>query len=89
VGETRKATRTIEVGLGSGIAALFACEALLANGDTTAQHVAVDPNQATRFANCGLQFLDEAGVTELVEYHAEESQILLPRFLTEGRLRHA
>jgi predicted O-methyltransferase YrrM len=79
------ATRTIEIGLGYGISALFACEGLLANGDTAARHVVVDPYQATRFANCGLQFLNEAGVTELVEYHPEESQLALPHFLAEGR----
>jgi len=78
------ATRTIEVGLGYGIAALFACEGLLANSEN-ARHVVVDPCQRTRFADCGLQFLDEAGVSELVEFHAEESQIALPRFLSKGR----
>lgn len=30
------ATRTIEIGLGYGISALFVCEGLLRNGDTTA-----------------------------------------------------
>jgi predicted O-methyltransferase YrrM len=79
------ATFTIEIGLGYGIAALFACEGLLANGDTAARHVVVDPYQATRFANCGLQFLDEAGLVELVEFHPDGSEIVLPRFLTEGR----
>jgi len=80
-----QATRTIEIGLGYGISALFVCEGLLANGDASARHVVVDPYQATRFADCGLQFLDEAGLGELVEYHPEESAIVLPRFLTEGR----
>lgn len=79
------ATRTIEVGLGYGISALFICEGLLMNGDATACHVVIDPNQAARFANCGLQFLEEAGLGELIEHHAEESQITLPRFLDEGR----
>jgi len=79
------ATRTIEIGLGYGIAALFVCEGLLANGDPAARHVAVDPYQATRFANCGLQFLDEAGVAELVEFHPEESELALPRFVAEAR----
>jgi predicted O-methyltransferase YrrM len=80
-----EATRTIEIGLGYAIAALFTCEGLLANGDATARHVVIDPHQATRFANCGLQFLEEAGVAELVEYHGEGSEIVLPRFVTEGR----
>jgi len=33
----------------------------------------------------GLQFLEEAGVSSLVEHHAEESQITLPRLLSQGR----
>lgn len=77
------ATHTIEAGLGYGVSALFICEGLLRNGD--ARHVAMDPYQATRFGNCGLQFLDEAGLTEMLEFHAEESQVALPRFLREGR----
>lgn len=79
------AIRTIEIGLGYGIAALFVCEGLLANGDANARHVTLDPNQATRFAGCGLQFLDEAGLAEFVEFHPEGSEIALPRFLSEGR----
>jgi predicted O-methyltransferase YrrM len=79
------ATRTIEIGLGYGISALFVCEGLLRNGDTAAKHLVVDPHQAVRFADCGLQVLEEAGVASLVEHHAQESQIALPRFLSEGR----
>ena len=79
------AAHTIEVGLGYGLSALFICEGLLANGDPTARHVAIDPYQATRFAGCGMQFLDEAGLAELVERYVEESQIALPRLLSEGR----
>ena len=79
------ATRTIEVGLGYGMSALHICEGLLLNGDTAARHVVLDPNQSGRFGDCGLQVLEEAGVRHLVEHHAEESQIVLPRFLEEGR----
>ena len=82
------ATRTIEIGLGYGISALHVCQGLLGNAGPTPRHVAIDPYQATRFANCGLQFLEEAGVAELVEHCAEESQIALPRFLSEGRSFH-
>lgn len=80
-----RAARTIEVGLGYGISALFVCEGLLANGNPDARHVVIDPYQDTRFAGCGLQFLDEASVAGLVEHHAEESQITLPRLVSEGR----
>jgi predicted O-methyltransferase YrrM len=80
-----RATRTIEIGLGYGISALFVCEGLVRTGDPAASHVVLDPYQATRFGNCGLQVLEEAGVASLVERHAEESQIALPRLLSEGR----
>ncbi len=80
------ATQTIEIGLGYGISALHICEGLLRNNaGPAARHVVVDPFQARRFSDCGLQFLEEAGVAELVEHHAEESQIALPRFLGEAR----
>ncbi len=42
-------------------------------------HITIDPHQATRFANGGLQLVQEAGIAEMVEFHAEESQITLPR----------
>jgi predicted O-methyltransferase YrrM len=82
------ATRTIEIGLGYGISALHICEGLLGNADPVARHVALDPYQATRFADCGLQFLEEAGIAQMVEHHAQESQIALPRFLDEARRFH-
>ena len=79
------ATHTIEIGLGYGISALFICKGLLANGEADARHVVLDPHQDTRFANCGLQFLDDAGIADMVEFHAGESQVVLPRLLAEGR----
>jgi predicted O-methyltransferase YrrM len=79
------ATQTIEIGLGYGIAALYACEGLLTVGGPGARHVVIDPHQQTRFAGCGLQVLSEAGVAGLIEYHAEESQAALPRLLAEAR----
>ncbi len=79
------AVRTIEVGLGYGVSALHICEGLLRNGDPAARHVVLDPSQATRFSDCGLQVLEDAGVRQLVEHHAEFSEIALPQFLKEGR----
>jgi predicted O-methyltransferase YrrM len=82
---------TLEVGLGYGIAALFICDALLEGGAST-RHVAIDPYQITslsdhdtRFAGVGLQLLEEAGVRDIIEFHEEESQIVLPRLLADGR----
>ena len=88
---TEGALRTLEIGLGYGVATLFVCEGLLANSPA-GRHVAVDPYQLeglpthrTTYVGVGLQVLEEAGVRELVEFHAEESQIVLPRLLADGR----
>jgi predicted O-methyltransferase YrrM len=80
-----RAVATIEIGLGYGISALFACEGLLAGGDPRARHVVIDPFQKTRFASLGLQFLREAGVAGLVTHYDEQSQIVLPRLFDERR----
>ena len=79
------ASQTVEIGLGYGISALYACEGLLTVGGPGARHVVIDPHQQTRFAGCGLRVLGEAGIVGLVECHAEESQAALPRLLAEGR----
>ena len=83
--ERERAARTIEIGFGYGVSALFICEALLANDQPDARHVVLDPNQCWRFADCGLQLIEEAGLGRLVEFHTEASEIALPRFLEEGR----
>jgi predicted O-methyltransferase YrrM len=87
----QRASSTLETGLGYGIATLFICEALLANGPD-GRHVAIDPYQFSRlpghrttYVGVGLQILEDAGVRDLVEFYAEESQIVLPRLLGDGR----
>jgi predicted O-methyltransferase YrrM len=78
------ATDTIEIGLGYGISTLFICRALVTRAERV-HHIALDPNQSTRFANCGLQMLEDAGVSHIVEHVAEPSEIALPRFVEQGR----
>ena len=80
-----KAARTVEVGLAFAFSALHICEGLIRNGDPEAKHVTMDPHQTTGYSRVGLNVLGEAGVDDLVEHHDEESQILLPRFVKEGR----
>ena len=80
------ATRTAEVGLGYAISALHVCEGLLRSAGPAAGHVDIDPFQATRFSGCGLQFLEDAGVSGMVEHRAERSEAALPRLLGEGRV---
>jgi GNAT superfamily N-acetyltransferase len=84
------ARRTIESGLGFAISTLFICEGLLDNGPD-GLHVAADPYQfvslpthRTTYDGVGLQILEEAGVRDLVEFYAEESQIVFPRLLASG-----
>ena len=79
------AVQTIEIGLGYGVSALHICEGLLMNGNPDAGHVVLDPNQLRRFSDCGLQVLEDAGVTHFVEHYTEVSEIALPQFLKEGR----
>jgi len=80
-----EASQTIEVGLAWGLGALHICEGLLMKGGESSHHIALDPFQAVSFKNCALQLLEEAGVSNLVEHLAEESQLVLPRFVTENR----
>jgi predicted O-methyltransferase YrrM len=84
------ARRTLEAGLGWAVSTLFICEGLLENGG--GRHVATDPfqleglpQQRTRYEGAGLRALEEAGVREIVEFHPEESQVVFPRLLAEGR----
>ena len=85
------ALRTFETGLGYAISTLFICEGLITNaGDAT--HVSIDPFQmeagpwhSTAYRGLGLRTLEEAGVRGLVEFHEQESQIVLPRLLEQGR----
>src|SRR5437899_5619825 len=79
------AVSTIEVGLGYGISALFICDGLLATGHPNARHLALDPNQSEGFSDVGLQVVDEAGAAGILEFHAERSEIALPRVLSSGR----
>ncbi|MGH2716004.1 MAG: O-methyltransferase [Thermoleophilaceae bacterium] len=76
------AARTIEVGLALGMSALFLCQAVMPRGG---QHVAIDPFQQKSWNGAGLRTLREAGVEGLVEVIEEESQLALPRILSEGR----
>ena len=80
------ARQTLETGLGYAVSTLFICEGLFANrGDVS--HVAIDPQLPNSHVDAGLHTLEEAGVRELVEFHAEGSELVLPRLLDEGRRR--
>jgi predicted O-methyltransferase YrrM len=85
--ERERATNTVEIGLAYAFATLHIVDGLLANasGARTVRHTAIDPFQTSSFAALGRQHLAEAGVADLVEVHEEESQLVLPRMVAEGR----
>jgi predicted O-methyltransferase YrrM len=76
------AEQTIEIGLALGMSALFLCQAVLRRGG---RHVAIDPFQRESWNGAGRRTLREAGVEDVVEVIEEESQLALPRLVSEGR----
>jgi len=79
------ARHSIEIGLGYGVSTLFICDGLM-NGEVgSPRHLAIDPYQGSRLANVGLELLEEAGVSAIVDHYGEESQVVLPRLLCAGR----
>jgi len=81
------ATDSIEIGLGYAFATLHILDGLCANAadGRRVRHVAIDPFQGSRFANLGRRHLAEAGVADQVDVLEEESQLVLPRLVAEGR----
>jgi predicted O-methyltransferase YrrM len=80
-----KAVHTVEVGLAFGFSTLHICQALVLNGDPEARHVVIDPHQLTGYAGAGLRVLQDAGVAHMVDLQSEESQLVLPQFLKDGK----
>jgi predicted O-methyltransferase YrrM len=77
------AEQTIEVGLALGMSALFLCQAVTQRAGS---HVAIDPFQESSWGCAGVMTLEAAGAREHVEVIEEESQLALPRLVTEGRV---
>jgi predicted O-methyltransferase YrrM len=76
------AEQTIEVGLALGMSALFLCQAVIGRDGA---HVAIDSFQEPSWSGAGLSTLAAAGVRDHVEVIEEESQLALPRLVSEGR----
>jgi predicted O-methyltransferase YrrM len=80
-----RAVSSIEIGLGYGIATLFVFRGLLSSGSSHIRHLAIDANQVQRFASIGLQLVDDAGLSDRLDFHGDWSEFVLPRLLAEGR----
>ena len=75
---------SLEIGLAYGVSTLYICEALAALPHRPV-HIVADPFQNGKWRGIGLRNVQEAGFGELVEFHEERSEILLPQLVAQGR----
>jgi predicted O-methyltransferase YrrM len=80
-----QAISSIETGFGYGISTLYLFKGLLSHPGDNVRHAALDPNQTSGFSSIGLQLIDEAGLTNRLDFFPEASEIALPRLLSENR----
>ncbi|HVC58904.1 MAG TPA: class I SAM-dependent methyltransferase [Acetobacteraceae bacterium] len=80
---TVKPSVSIEIGCAYGISAMYACDALSANG-VRARHIILDPFQSEAYHGIGLRNLREAGYSDYIELNEERSEIMLPRLHDDG-----
>jgi len=76
---------TVEIGLGYGLSTLFIVQALLENGVTSRAHTVMDPCQTSIFHDAGRRVIKTAGVEQLVDFHQDHSEYILPGLVREGR----
>ena len=82
--ETR-ALRTLEVGLSFGGSALAFCASHKELGRLPeAQHIALDPFQATVWDSCGIMALERAGLMGYMDFRQAYSALELPRLIERG-----
>lgn len=75
---------SLEIGLAYGVSTLYICEALAALPQRPV-HIVLDPFQHGKWRGIGLKNVQEAGFGDLIEFHAQRSEILLPRLVAEDR----
>jgi predicted O-methyltransferase YrrM len=76
---------TIEIGMAYGLSTLFILQTLLESGIDRCAHTVMDPFQTSIFHDAGRRVIKEAGVEQLVDFHQDHSEYVLPRLLREGR----
>ena len=76
---------TIEIGMAYGLSTLFILQTLLESGIDRCAHTVMDPFQSSIFHDAGRRVIKEAGVEQLVDFHQDHSEYVLPRLLREGR----
>lgn len=80
-----KPSSTLEVGMGWGLSTLHMLEAMVENDGVRQPHIIMDPFQQKTFHNGALRVIREAGAGQFVEFHAERSEIFLPKLVEQGR----
>ncbi len=78
----------IEIGLAYGSSALAIGEALVSQGQRDAKHLIIDAYQH-RFRNTGWEAITAAGLSNLCTLLTNQSQLALPRLVTEGLIADA
>ena len=76
---------TLEVGMGWGLSTLHLLEGMLQAGGVHQPHIVIDPFQNTRLHGGALRVIREAGAADLIEFHEEPSEILMPKLVAQGR----
>jgi predicted O-methyltransferase YrrM len=80
---TVKPATSIEIGFAYGISTLYACDALSENG-RPCRHIVIDPAQSGHWQGIGLKNVALAGFDHLVEFHEDQSAIVLPALFAGG-----
>jgi predicted O-methyltransferase YrrM len=81
-----RAASSIEIGFGYGISTLFILRGLLSNRSSAPfRHLTIDPNQVDGFSSIGLQLVEDAGLSDHLDFHNDRSEFVLPRLLAEER----
>ncbi len=81
VADDSSVVRTLEVGAGFGLSALFICEAL--KGRPGAQHLMIDPLQQQLWGGAAVANLERAGFN-FFRLFEQNSEIVLPKMLQDG-----
>ena len=78
-------SRVFEVGFAMGLSTLYICAGMLEGGAPDPRHVAVDPTETWLWKDAGTELVKAAGLEGMVEVVRQESQMALPRWMSEQR----
>lgn len=74
---------SLEIGMAYGVSTLYMCEAF-SQMPHKVRHIVMDPNQTDQWKGIGRRNVQEAGYGDLIEFHEQRSEVLLPKLLEAG-----